>query len=304
MRVVECDEYGGPEVLHLAERPVPDTLPGTIRIRVRAAAVNPADVKLRQGMFDAVAPLHFPQVLGYDVAGTVDELGAGVTGFFPGERVFAMLNMLQRGAYAEYVLVPAADLVLIPEKLDFATAVSIPTGGLTGLQMIEEYAQPKENDRVLITGATGSVGRFAMLAARRRGVHTIAAVRESQVEEARALGAAETLILGTDEWRGPDCKYVIDTVGGAAVARLCRNLQQGGAIFTAATTPIASDGLAAAPVFVIVHNEMLQLHMLATAVAAGELPVPVARRLPLAQATEAHRLVEAGGAGGKIVLEL
>jgi NADPH:quinone reductase-like Zn-dependent oxidoreductase len=304
MRVVECDEYGGPEVLHLAERPVPDTLPGTIRIRVRAAAVNPADVKLRQGMFGTVAPLHFPQVLGYDVAGTVDELGAGVTGFFSGERVFAMLNMLQRGAYAEYVLVPAADLVLIPQKLDFATAVSIPTGGLTGLQMIEEYARPKANDRVLITGATGSVGRFAMLAARRRGTHIIAAVRKWQVEEARALGAAETLILGTDEWRGQECKYVIDTVGGGAVARLCRNLQPGGAIFTAATTPIESDGLTAAPVFVIVRNEPAQLRMLAAAVAADELSVPVAKRLPLAEAVEAHRLVEAGGAGGKIVLEL
>lgn len=302
MIVVECNEYGGPDVLHVTERPVPKTEPGTVRIRVHAAAVNPADVKLRQGMFDSVAPLNFPQVLGYDIAGTIDEMGQGATGFFPGERVFAMLNMLQRGAYAEYVLVPAGDIVLIPEKLDFATAVSIPTGGLTGLQMIEEYAKPKAGERVLITGATGSVGRFAMLAARRRGVHIVAAVRESQAAEARALGAAEILIFGAS-WQGPDFKYIIDTVGGPEVAKLCRNLAPGGGIFTAATTPIEGEDLPTVPIFVIVHNEPTQLRALAEAAASGELPVPVARRLPAAQAAQAHRLVEAGGNAGKIVLE-
>lgn len=304
MRVIECDEYGGPDVLHLAERPVPAAAPGTIRILVHAAAVNPADTKLRQGMFNSVAPLQFPQVLGYDVAGIIDDLGAGVSGFFPGERVFAMLNMLQRGAYAEYVLVPAADVVLIPEALDFATAVAIPTGGLTGVQMIEEYAQPQAGDVVLITGVTGSVGRFAMFAARRRGVHIVAAVRESQLDEARALGAAETLILGTEGWGGADFKYVIDTVGGGAVADLCRHLRQDGAIFTAATTPIDSQGLISAPVFVIVHNDPARLKALAAHVAAGELPVPIGQCLPLAQAAQAHRLVEKGGSGGKVILEL
>ncbi len=304
MRVVECNEYGGPEVLHLAERPIPATTPGTIRIRVHAAAVNPADTKLRQGMFDSVAPLNFPQILGYDVAGIIDDLGPGVTGFSPGARVFAMLDMLQRGAYAEYVLVPAAEIVPIPDALDFATAVAIPTGGLTGVQMIEEYAKPQANDIVLITGATGSVGRFAMYAAHRRGVHIVAAVRENQLDEARALGATETLILGAEGWSGADFKYVIDTVGGRAVADLCRHLRPDGAIFTAATTPIDPQDLTSTPVFVVVHNDPAKLRELSAAVAAGLLPVPIAQSLPLDQAPAAHRLVEQGGNGGKIVLAL
>lgn len=304
MRVVECDEYGGPETLHLAERAIPSTEAGTIRIRVHAAAVNPADTKLRQGMFDSVAPLHFPQVLGYDVAGVVDELGAGVTGFVPGERVFAMLDMLKRGAYAEYVLVPAGDVVRIPDGLDFATAVAIPTGGLTGVQMIEEYARVQPGDVVLITGATGSVGRFAMFAASHCGAHLVAAVRQNQLEEARALGAAETVILGDAGWSGPDFKYVIDTVGGPQVAALCQHLRQDGAIFTAATTPINSEGLINAPVFVVVHNDPAKLQALANTTAAGQLAVPIGRRLPLAQAADAHRIVEKGGSGGKVILEL
>jgi NADPH2:quinone reductase len=304
MRVIECDEYGGPDVLHLADRPIPEAERGTIRIRVHAAAVNPADTKLRQGMFDSVAPLKFPQVLGYDVAGIIDSLGAGVIGFSPGERVFAMLDMLKRGAYAEYVLVPAADVVLIPAELDFATAVAIPTGGLTGVQMIEEYANPRAGDVVLITGATGSVGRFAMFAARKRGAHIVAAVRAGQREEARALGADATLTLGAEDWNGPDFKYVIDTVGGDAVAALCRHVRTDGAIFTAATTPIANQGLVSNPVFVVVHNDPAKLRELANSVAAAALPVPIGKCLPLAQAAEAHRLVEAGGSGGKIILTL
>ncbi len=304
MRVIECDEYGGPEVLHLATRPLPVVLPGTIRLRVRAAGVNPADPKLRQGMFHAVAPFTFPQVLGYDVAGTVESIGPGVTGFAAGDPVFAMLDTLKRGAYAEYVLVPAAEAVPIPPGLSFATAAAIPTGGLTGVQMIEEYAQPRPGDTVLITGATGSVGRFAMFAARRRDVRIIAAVRASQRDEAIALGAAETLILGTDGWTGPAFQYVIDTVGGPDVAALCRHIRDDGAIFTAATTPINPRGLAHTPEFVVVHHDSVRLTQLAQAVAAGELHVPVACCLPLAEAAAAHRLVEAGGNGGKIILEL
>lgn len=303
MRVVECDRYGGPDVLHLAERPVPGVGAGSVRIRVHAAAVNPADPKLRQGMFDAVAPLNFPQVLGYDVAGIIDEIGAGVAGFTRGARVFAMLDTLKRGAYAEYVVAPAGDVVAIPPQLDFATAAAIPTGGLTGVQMIEEYARPDANDTVLITGAAGSVGRFAMWAARRRKLRIIAAVRATQHNEARDLGADEVLTLG-DEWRGAPFKYVIDTVGGDSVAALCRYVREGGGIFTAATTPINAEGLVCAPVFVVVHHDSVRLALMAQAVAAGELSVPVARRLPLAEAAAAHRLVEQGGSGGKIILEL
>jgi NADPH:quinone reductase-like Zn-dependent oxidoreductase len=304
MRVIECDEYGGPEVLHLAERPIPAPPPGTIRLRVHAAAVNPADPKLRSGMFHAVAPFVFPQVLGYDVAGVIDELGAGVTGLHTGDRVFAMLNPLTRGAYAQYVVLPAADAVPIPPALDFAAAAAIPTGGLTGVQMIEDYAKPQKGDVVLITGATGSVGRFAMFAARQCGAHIIAAVRASQADEARALGAADTLVLGEQGWTGQDFKFVIDTVGGPAVAALCRHLQPGGAIFTAATAPINPQGLASTPVFVVVHNAPARLRDLAAAVASGSLSLPIGRRLPLADAAAAHRLVESGGTGGKIILEL
>lgn len=303
MKVIQFTEYGDAAVLHAAEVPMPEPGADDVRLRVRAAAVNPADGKWRQGMFQTFAPVPFPHVVGYDVAGTVDAVGAAVAGFAPGYRVFAMLNPFTKGGYAEYAIVPAGSLVGIPDGVDFATAAAIPTAGLTGVQMAEEHANAKDGQVILITGATGAVGRFALQAALSRGARVVAAVRGSQVEEARALGAQEVVVLGRGDWTGPAFDQVIDTVGGAAVAELCRSLAPGGGIFTAATTPIDPDGLASAPVFVTVHNDPGRLARLIHDVAGGASRVPIALRLPLDRAQEAQTLVETGGTGGKIILE-
>lgn len=303
MRVIQFSQYGGPEVLEVASAPLPEPVPGTVRIKIRASAINPADGKWRQGMFSSFAPVPFPYVLGYDVAGTVDAIAADVVDFSIGDRVFAMINPFFSGGYAEYALVPAADLVRIPDGLDFATAAALPTAGLTGLQMAEEHAQISAQSTVLITGATGGVGRFATFAARCIGAHIIAAVRPSHADEARALGATETVALDQADWSGKLFDYVIDTVGGADVARFCRHLAPGGKILTSATTPIDKEGLASDPVFVVVHNDPARLGTLARSVAAGEISAPIAKRLPLTEAAAGQRLVESGGVGGKVILE-
>lgn len=303
MRVVQFSEYGGPEVLEVADVPLPELVPGAVRIKICATAINPADWKWRQGMFDSFAPVPFPHVPGYDVAGTVDAIGADVTGFAIGDRVFAMLNHFFKGGYAEYALVTATDLVHMPDELDFATAAALPTAALTGVQLVEEHARISPQSTVLITGATGGVGRFAMFAARGIGAHIVAAVRSSHADEARALGASETVALGRAEWSGKPFDCVIDTVGGADVARLCRHLAPGGQILTVSTTPIDKEGLACEPVFIAVHNDAARLQRLARSVAVGEITVPIAKRLPLTEAAEGQRLGEQGGIGGKIILE-
>lgn len=303
MKVAQFSQYGAPDVLHIADAPMPEPGAGEARIHIRAAGVNPADPKWRQGMFDSFAPVPMPHVVGYDVAGTVDALGPDVSGLAVGDRVFGMLNHMTKGGYAEYALSPADMLVPVPASLDFAAVAALPTAALTGVQMVEEHAKPSAGQLVLITGATGAVGRFALYAALEAGAKVVAAVRASQADEARELGAQDVIELGKADWTGQPFDHVIDTVGGPAVALLCRNLAPGGTIITAATTPIDPAGLAVEPQFIAVHNDPARLAQLAAAIADGKVSAPVAKRLPLDQAAEAHRLVEAGGLGGKVVLE-
>lgn len=306
MRAIGFMEYGAPEVLHAMEVARPVAGPGTVLLRVRACGVNPADHKWRSGMIHAMLPdlpVSFPHILGYDIAGTVAEMGSGVEGVAVGDRKVAMLDHIGKGGYAEFAVVPAAHAVPVPEGMDFATAAALPCAGLTGVQLIEEFIRPAPGQTILVTGAVGAVGRFAVFAATRLGARVVAAVRAAQLAEAKALGAAEAIVLGAEDWAGAPFDHVADTVGGAEVARLCRHARPGGLIRTVATTPIDPQGLPSEPVFVAVHNDPARLAELARSVAAGRLAVPIARLLPLEQAAKAHRLVEAGGAGGKVILE-
>lgn len=301
MRVVQIDDYGPAEALHVARAAVPEPGPGMVRVSVRAAGINPADYKWRSGALHGVAPLIFPQVLGYDVAGIVDALGKGVTAPAIGTRVVGMLSHIEKGGYAEQVLLPAGQAVPIPDGMEDATAAALPCAGLTGVQMIEEHIQPATGETVLITGALGGVGRYALHAALRAGARVIVAVRAAQRDEALALGASEAVALGED-WEGGPIDHVADTVGGPLVAKLCRQAAPRGRIVTVATDPIDPAGLPSAPDFIAVHHDPARLAALAREVLAGALVVPIADIVPFEQAAEAHRRVEAGGAGGKLIL--
>jgi NADPH:quinone reductase len=301
MKAVILEKYGPPDVLHLAEVEEPVPGPGEIKIAVAAAAINPADVKWRSGMLRQFSELVFPQVLGYDVAGTVCATGGPVAGFTVGDRVVGMLDHRLKGGYAEYAVVSPEGCATLPRTMDMALAAAIPTPGLTGMQLIEEHIRPRTGQRVLITGACGSVGRFAVHAALRMGASVVAGVRESQRALVQELGAREVIIIGED-YAGVPFDHIADTVGGPEVAALCRHLRRGGRIRTVATTPIDSTGLPAEPEFIALHPDARQLAALVAAVAAGEIPFNVARRLPPSRAAQAHRLMEAGGLPGKIVL--
>jgi len=299
MKAILMDGYGGPDVLSLGEARKPIPTPTQILIRVMAVGVNPADYKWRSGMFDAFAPLSFPHIPGYDVAGFVEESSAGAVP--KGSRVAAMLNSFTQGAYAEYAVAEASDAGLIPDGMSFEQAAAVPTPGLTGIQMAEEHMDAKPGQTVLVTGATGAVGRFGLWAAKRRGARVIAAVRAKHLDEAKALGADVVLRLGEEDWTRGAIDAVGDTVGGEIVEGLCRHVSAGGRIFTAATAPIPTEHLAIPAVFFTVHPNGAQLTGLLQGIAKGEISLPVAKTMKLAQAAAAQAEVEAGGAG-KIVL--
>lgn len=299
MRVIQFDRYGAPDVLHLAEVDTPQPGPGQIQVQVAAAGVNPADFKRRQGMFRERAPLQLPHVVGYDVAGTVTAVGLGVTSFQLKDRIVASV----RSGYAEFAIADEKACAHLPDCFDFVTAASLPCAALTGVQMIEEGVRPRKGQTVLITGATGAVGRFAVHAALAMGVSVVAAIRPTYFNEARQLGARDVISLEADDSSALFFDHVADTVGGPAVANLCRHIAPGGSIITVSTTPIDPTGLPAGPTFFAYHTDGLRLERIVNEVAAGDVKMPIARRLPLASAPEAHRLMERGGLRGKIVLE-
>ena len=302
MKANRIHGHGGPEVLSYEDADMPAPGPGEVLIRVAVAGVNPADHKHRSGMFKDFVPYHFPHILGYDVAGTVEALGEGVTTPSIGTRVSALLNPIRAGGYAEFVVTDAAFCAALPDALDFATAAGMPCPALTGTQMVEEHLRPGAGDTILVTGATGMVGRFAVRAAKEAGARVVAAVRPAYADEARALGADEVVALDGRAWDGTLFDGVIDTVGGDAATALAAGTKPGKRILTAATDPLDAGRLPADPEFIAVHPDGERLARLGVDVVAGAVTVPIAARLPLAEAGRAQEMIEAGGIRGKVVL--
>lgn len=300
MRAIQLHRYGGPEVLELCEIARPEPAAGQVLLRVRAAAVNPADGKWRDGMFAQLTPDALPMVPGYDVAGEVESTASEA--FPKGTRIAAMLDAVAKGAYAEYAVVAESALARIPEGMSYEQAAAAPTACLTGLQMVERAANVQAGDRVLVTGALGMVGRTAMHFALAKGAQVVAAVRPAKAQAALDAGAQDAIAIGEETPAGTQFDHVIDTVGGAQVAQLCRALKPGGTIITAATTPIPPEGLPAEPQFYAVASDGADLARILAEIDNGTLPVPIEATLPLEQASQAQALVDGGGRSGKIIL--
>ncbi|MBV9996120.1 MAG: NADP-dependent oxidoreductase [Caulobacteraceae bacterium] len=300
MRVMQFADYGPPEVLQIAERPTPAPGPGEALIRVAAIGVNPADYKWRSGVIRHVMALSLPWVVGYDVAGEVAQVGAGVSALRPGDRVAVQLGP-RMGAYAEAVVADAASCAKLPDALDFERAAAIPTPGLTGVQLIEEHVRPAPGETVLITGAVGAVGRFAVFAALAAKARVVAAVRASQIETALAIGAERAIALESPAPAELAVDHLADALGGPAVGPLCRLVRPGGRIISV-VGPINGQDRATPAELVRVRSDGESLRALAEAVANGAVSIPIAGRLPLASAAEAHRRLEAGHVGGKLIL--
>ena len=302
MKVVEVTELGGPEVLRVAERDEPLAGPDQVVVRVRAANVNPTDLGARRGA-GRVAPPDPPFVLGWDLAGQVTSVGEGVSDFEPGDRVVGMVQWYDAGgrvgAYAEWVAFDAEWLVPLPNALDYETACTIPLNALTARQGLE-LLDPPEGCDLLVTGASGGVGTFAVQLAKRAGHRVIAQAGRGDEQWPRALGADEVLPRDADLGAIDPVPAAFDAVplGERALAAL----EDGGAVVTTRRQPEADPQRRIRQESFLVHPDREALRDLVDAVAAGALRTRVDRTLPLAKAAEAHRLVEAGGLHGKVVL--
>jgi NADPH:quinone reductase-like Zn-dependent oxidoreductase len=225
MRVVVITKHGGPEVLQVQERPDPPLGNGEVRIEVAAAGVNFADVMARIGIYpDAPKP---PCVVGYEVAGTILELGQGAEGLTVGQRVLAGT---QFGGYATQVVVPASDVVPLPERLTFQQGAAIPVNYATAWAGLIGYGNLQPGERVLIQAAAGGVGIAATQIAKRYGAEVYGTASPGKHERIRELGVDQTLDYTRDGWeRGlPRFDLIMDAIGGKSFRRSYGMLRAGG----------------------------------------------------------------------------
>lgn len=314
MKAFYATRWGGPEVMRYGD--VPDPVPGSgeVRVAVHAASINPVDWKLRSGMARALPGQRFPRPFGTDFAGVVDAVGDGVTGLAVGERVYGLVvTMFGRpGSHAELVTVAAKRVRRMPEGLSFVDAASLPVAALTALAGLR-LAGDRAGKRLLVNGATGGVGHFAVQMARAGSATVTAVCSARNADRARALGAAKVLDYRTEDFtRGAErYDFVFDSHAGVGYARARRVLAPGGAYASTLPTPglwlrsVASSFLPIGRAFVAnMRGNPEDYAALERLLASGQVKPVVEHVFPLAEAAKGFALAEAGGVVGKVVLEV
>lgn len=338
MKAAVFDDFGGPDVVHMAEVERPAPGPGEALVQVKAAALNHLDLWVRRGL-----PVHapMPHIGGADVAGVVAELGAGVAGAAVGDRVvvnpslscghcewcrkgedslcvdFRILGEHTQGGLAEYVVVPAANLFPIPDTLDFADAAAVPLVFSTAWRGLIDRARLRAGEDVLVTGGSGGVATAAVQIARLAGARVFAVTTGEHVEQVRALGAhtvydRRQVDFSKEVWkdtgkRGVD--VILDSVGQATWTQNVRALARGGrlVVFGATTGPEAVTDLRVlfwkqAEIMGTTMANHVEFETVMRLVVRGEVRPVVDTTMPLDQAARAHERLEAGQQFGKIVL--
>ncbi|WP_166844370.1 NADP-dependent oxidoreductase [Isoptericola sp. BMS4] len=298
MQAVVYEELGGPEVLHLAEVPTAEPGPGQVRVRVEAAAINGWDVKSRATRTAGMPAPRFPVVPGLEAAGVVDALGDGVTGVAPGDRVAGFTT---GGGYAEQALLTT--FAPVPDGLDAPRAAATPVAAETAHRVLRLLGV-RDGETVLVHGAAGSVGELAVRLAVHAGARVVGTASPRHQDRVRALGAAATTYGPGWAERvralAPDGVDAVLDAAGAGVLPDSIALRGGTDRVVTIADPAASDlGVEFSSSS---RRDPVELAADLAAVARDDLTVTVARVLPLGEAAEAHRLVETGHPGGKVVL--
>ena len=306
MKAVRFHEVGGPEVLRFenAEKPVAGA--GQALIRVAGSAFNPADAGIRGGTLPI--PVTLPHVPGYDVSGTVEAVGAGVTNLQIGDAVVGFIPMAADGSAAEYVVAPASVLVTAPSSIPLADAAAFPSVALTAWQGLFDLGGLESGQRVLITGAGGAVGGYSVQLAKRAGAHVIATASPRSRDAVTRAGADEiidhttsTVIESVTE--PVDLLFNLAPLTPEEFAELVPLVRDGGIVVatTAWMTTPGDDtrGVRAAGVFVEAKAD--ELSQLVALVNSGELVVDIAQRVPLSELPAIHAQAASGGIHGKVV---
>jgi NADPH:quinone reductase-like Zn-dependent oxidoreductase len=298
MKAVLLTKHGGPEVLRLGEAPEPTAGPGEVVVDIHAASINAADYKVRLG--GPGHNLHFPHILGRDFSGVVSALGTGVTDLAVGDAVFGVTDQGVEGCYAERIAIKAAIIAKKPDRLGHAEAAALGLTSLTALWAVEDTAQLKPGETILIQGGAGGVAGFAIQLAKHLGATVITTSSARNHEYVRSLGADRAIDYNTQDF----VAMVFDTVGGEVQVRSYAVLKPGGRLVWIAAAP-AGFQPTRKDVEVLrpnVKRDRAHLERMLALYGAGAVWPPAITRYKLADAAEAHRVSEGRHLQGKLVL--
>ena len=311
MQKIEYHEYGGPELMRLDEVKTPEPGKGRVLVRVRAAAANPMDWKMRNGDARLMTGRRFPRGVGHDFAGTVVAVGAGVTRFKPGDDVLGAMSLRDSGAFAEMVAADEQQMVKKPAVLTYEEAATLPTVGVTARQALIDKGKLAAGQSVFINGCLGGVGRTAAQVALMHGASVGGSCRVTAIDDAKTLGVDPVVDFDFDPaaLKGR-FDLVLDTAGTMRVKAARTLLKPGGHIVDINVSPASMAAKMARSMFsrdyriLIARYKSEDLDEVARAAAEGQLAIPVARTVPLTQAISALTDLERTHTpkGGKLVI--
>ncbi|HET9161000.1 MAG TPA: NADP-dependent oxidoreductase [Caulobacteraceae bacterium] len=303
MKAVRIHEFGGPEVIHLEDLPTPNIGPTDILVEVHAGSVNPVDYKIRNGGY--VDEKKLPITLGRDIAGEVGACGAQVTAFKKGDAVYAMLPP-QTGGFAECVSAPAEVCAKKPERLNWVQAAATPLAALTAWQGLFDHGRLNHGQRILVHGASGGVGHFAVQFAVCRGAHVIATCRSDDRDFVRQLGAEAVVDYQHEDFASVahDIDLVFDLIGGETRERSWAVLREGGTLVSTVGEPDQARAAQkkARGVGYLAQPSGAQLTEIGRLIDEGHVRPYIDRVYPMAASAEAERHLENDHVRGKVVL--
>ncbi|MDX6205948.1 MAG: hypothetical protein QOF39_2005 [Frankiales bacterium] len=310
MRAATISEYGTPDQFRLEELPDPLCGPDDVIVRVHAAGVNPVDTKIRQGRFAGRFVSHFPLVIGWDISGVIEKVGPAIEDWREGDEVFGYVrkHFLELGAYAERISVPYGLLAAKPPSLGHPEAGAVPLAGLTAYQALTDHLHLQPGETLLVHGAAGGVGSFAVQLGKSLGATVIGTASPDSFGYLEGLGvdgcldyhagpASEQLRNGGHP-RGVDA--VLDLRGGDTLADCPKALNETGRLVSVIDPSVKELGGR----YMFVHADTEHLVELTRLIEAGELRVPLEAVFTLDQVADAHRTVENGHVHGKVVLTM
>jgi len=303
MQVIYAHDYGGPETLGLEQVPLPPLQDNQVLVRLKAAGVNPADWKYLGGSFKQFMPLKFPWTPGLEGSGVVEAVGSKVAAFRKGDEVYGFI----KNSYAEYALVNPEEIQPKPAGLSFEEAASIPVGALTAWGALIDTAKVEAGQQVLVHGAAGGVGAFAVQLARWKGAHVTGTASAANLDFARSLGAEAVIDYRSTPFETVvhELDVVIDTVGGELMERSLKVVRPGGIYVTVAGRPAEDAGrernVRAMSAGRAPAENMIEIAKL---IESKKLKPVVGRVFSLAEAGKAVELSRTGHGRGRIILRI